>query len=99
MDGVTIAACRPRDSYPQATVSGYHADNIAPAVLGGFVLVRSCDPLEYYRLAFPGETHFVLVNPKFEAPTKEMRAALSSTVTREAWVRRAAAALSAVAHI
>ena len=25
----------------EATVSGYHADNIAPALLGGFVLVRS----------------------------------------------------------
>ena len=24
----------------EATVSGYHADNIAPALLGGFVLVR-----------------------------------------------------------
>ena len=29
----------------EATVSGYHADNIAPALLGGFILVRSacCD--------------------------------------------------------
>ena len=24
----------------EATVSGYHADNVAPALLGGFVLVR-----------------------------------------------------------
>lgn len=24
----------------EATVSGYHADNIAPAILGGFVLIR-----------------------------------------------------------
>ena len=24
----------------EATVSGYHADNIAPALLGGFVLIR-----------------------------------------------------------
>lgn len=24
----------------EATVSGYHADNIAPALLGGFVIVR-----------------------------------------------------------
>ena len=26
----------------EATVSGYHADNIAPALLGGFVLIRYC---------------------------------------------------------
>ena len=25
----------------EATVSGYHADNIAPALLGGFILIRS----------------------------------------------------------
>lgn len=24
----------------EATVSGYHADNIAPALLGGFVMIR-----------------------------------------------------------
>lgn len=24
----------------EATVSGYHADNIAPALLGGFILIR-----------------------------------------------------------
>lgn len=26
----------------EAIVSGYHADNIAPAILGGFVLIRCC---------------------------------------------------------
>ena len=30
----------------EAAVSGYHADNIAPALLGGFILIRSCDPLD-----------------------------------------------------
>ena len=28
----------------EATVSGYHADNIAPALLGGFVLIRYVFP-------------------------------------------------------
>ncbi|KFM28076.1 Homoserine kinase [Auxenochlorella protothecoides] len=37
----------------EAAVSGYHADNIAPALLGGFVLIRSCEPLDLQRLAFP----------------------------------------------
>jgi homoserine kinase len=30
----------------EASVSGYHADNIAPAIMGGFVLVRSYNPLQ-----------------------------------------------------
>ncbi|KAK1577372.1 hypothetical protein Q3G72_021152 [Acer saccharum] len=66
----------------EAKVSGYHADNIAPAIMGGFVLIRSYDPLELMRLEFPinKELFFVLVSPEFEAPTKKMRAALPTEV-------------------
>lgn len=136
----------------EAAVSGYHADNVGPALLGGFVLVRSgegrsrgaasggnrpggqaqqralppgngmlrgapgrtlpapaapsapfpplgpsprgharsCDPLELFRLPYgaaappgspaPPALHFALVNPLFEAPTKQMRAALPQDV-------------------
>ncbi|KAL1551917.1 homoserine kinase [Salvia divinorum] len=67
----------------EAKVSGYHADNVAPSILGGFVLIRSYEPLELMQLKFPHEKslYFVLVNPEFEAPTKKMRAALPSDVT------------------
>ncbi|KAK9286591.1 hypothetical protein L1049_014991 [Liquidambar formosana] len=66
----------------EAKVSGYHADNIAPAIMGGFVLIRSYDPLEFIQLKFPMEKElfFVLVNPEFEAPTKKMRAVLPSEI-------------------
>lgn len=66
----------------EAKVSGYHADNIAPAIMGGFVLIRSYDPLELMQLKFPMEKDlfFVLVNPEFEAPTKKMRAALPTEI-------------------
>lgn len=67
----------------EAKVSGYHADNVAPAIMGGFVLIRSYDPLELIRLNFPAETDlfFVLVNPEFEAPTKKMRAVLPKEIS------------------
>ncbi|PHU17286.1 Homoserine kinase [Capsicum chinense] len=67
----------------ETKVSGYHADNIAPSIMGGFVLVRSYDPLELIPLKFPydKDLFFVLVNPEFEAPTKKMRAALPPEVT------------------
>ncbi|KAI5665227.1 hypothetical protein M9H77_24550 [Catharanthus roseus] len=67
----------------EAKVSGYHADNVAPAIMGGFVLIRSYDPLELIPLKFPQEKDllFVLVNPEFEAPTKKMRAALPAEIT------------------
>ncbi|KAG2435308.1 hypothetical protein HXX76_007383 [Chlamydomonas incerta] len=65
----------------EAAVSGYHADNVGPSLLGGFVLIRSCrpgEPVELLQLPFPNpeRLHFVLVNPKFEAPTAQMRAVL-----------------------
>lgn len=67
----------------EAKVSGYHADNVAPSILGGFILIRSYDPLELMQLQFPLEKslYFVLVNPEFEAPTKKMRAALPPEIT------------------
>lgn len=49
----------------EATVSGYHADNIAPALLGGFVLVR------YMLLSSPAHVSFyelvVCATPAFAA--------------------------------
>jgi len=38
----------------EAAVSGFHADNIAPALMGGFVLIRSAEPLDVRQLAFGG---------------------------------------------
>ncbi|XP_041012564.1 homoserine kinase-like [Juglans microcarpa x Juglans regia] len=63
-------------------VSGYHADNVAPSIMGGFVLVRNYEPLELMRLNFPAkkDLFFVLVSPEFEAPTKKMRAALPGEI-------------------
>lgn len=66
----------------EAKVSGYHADNIAPAIMGGFVLIKSYEPLELKPLIFPekSDLFFVLVSPDFEAPTKKMRAALPTEI-------------------
>ncbi|KAF3789085.1 Homoserine kinase [Nymphaea thermarum] len=86
----------------EAKVSGRHADNIAPSILGGFVLVRSCDPLELIRLPFPAgrELLFVLVSPEFEAPTKKMRAVLPEEIAFKDHIwnsRHAAAVVAALA--
>lgn len=94
----------------EATVSGYHADNIAPALLGGFVLVRTCQkdkPLDLIKLQFGGgmrstncdELWFVLVNPLFEAPTAQMRAALPREVQMTMAVRNCAAGGALIAGI
>ncbi|XP_065858402.1 homoserine kinase [Euphorbia lathyris] len=83
----------------ETKVSGYHADNIAPAIMGGFVLIRNYTPLELMSLKFPEEKDifFVLVSPDFEAPTKKMRAALPREIemTHHVWNCSQAGALVA----
>ena len=84
----------------EAAVSGYHADNIAPALLGGFVLVRSCEPLDIQRLGFDsGDLWFVLVNPLFEAPTAEMRAVLPKLIPMSSLINNCAMGASLIAGI
>lgn len=86
----------------EAAVSGRHADNIAPALLGGFVLVRGLDPvidLQKLECPAPDRIWFTLVNPKFEAPTAKMRAALRKEVPMAELTANCAAGGSLVAAI
>ena len=75
----------------EAAVSGYHADNIAPAVLGGFILVKSTTPLVLKPLECPSDLWFVVVTPVFEAPTKKMRAALPKEISMQAHIENTGA--------
>jgi homoserine kinase len=50
-----------------------HADNVAPALLGGFVLIRSYDPLDVIRLPHPKELYCAIVFPDVDVPTREAR--------------------------
>lgn len=82
-------------------VSGYHADNIAPAILGGFVLVRNYNPLEIMQLEFPGDKDlfFVLVSPEFEAPTKKMRALVPAEIGMKDHIFNSSQAAALVAAV
>lgn len=60
---------------------GYgHADNVAPALLGGFVLVRSYSPLDIISLPFPADLHAAIVYPEVDVPTKDARQMIRSKV-------------------
>src|SRR6202012_5412319 len=50
-----------------------HADNVAPALLGGVVLVRSYDPLDIVKLPHPKELYCAIVFPDVDVPTREAR--------------------------
>lgn len=56
-----------------------HADNVAPCIYGGFVLVRSSAPLDIVKLDFP-PLWATIVHPLIEVKTSEARALLPKTV-------------------
>jgi homoserine kinase len=57
-----------------------HADNIAPAVYGGFVLVRTVNPPDVVRLPVPAGLTAVVVHPDLEIETARARALLGTHV-------------------
>ena len=59
---------------------GAHPDNIAPAICGGFVLVRHPHPPDIVRLPVPKGLTVVLVHPDIEIVTSQARALLGTTV-------------------
>jgi len=60
-----------------------HADNVAPALLGGFVLVRSYDPLDILRIPSPEKLHCSVIHPDISIATEDSRKILKTSVPLE----------------
>lgn len=58
-----------------------HADNVAPSLLGGFVLVRDYSPLDVVTIPTPGNLYCTLVHPHLELKTEDARLVLRSSIT------------------
>ena len=58
-----------------------HADNVAPALLGGFTLVRSYTPLDVIKLHTPKDLIMTVIHPKIEVKTSDARSVIKQTVT------------------
>ncbi|MDN3593667.1 homoserine kinase [Zunongwangia endophytica] len=58
-----------------------HADNVAPALLGGFTLVKSYHPLEVLSLPSPEELNVVILHPQIEVKTKDSRAIIKRNIS------------------
>lgn len=65
-----------------------HADNVAPAIMGGITLIRSYDPLEIVRLNIPGELYCVVIHPGIEVKTSEARKVLDKEIPLSTAVRQ-----------
>ena len=58
-----------------------HADNLAPAIFGGFTLVKSLSPLHVLQLPTPKDLFAVVIHPQIEIKTSESRAILPQDVS------------------
>jgi homoserine kinase len=74
----------------ESAVAGRHADNIAPALVGGIVLVRSLEPLDIVRIPAPAALRVALVHPEQRLRTADARAVLPSAVDRGVALRQCA---------
>ena len=57
-----------------------HADNVAPSLLGGFVLIRSYAPLDVTKIPTPAGLYCTLVHPHIELKTEDSRRVLKSAI-------------------
>jgi homoserine kinase len=65
-----------------------HADNVAPALLGGFTLVRSYDPLEVVKINSPNQLFATVIHPQIEIKTADSRAVLKQQVSLKLAVKQ-----------
>lgn len=65
----------------EALVSGYHADNVAPCLLGGITLVAGITVDAIQPLPIPDNLHLALVTPEVAVPTAHARAALPPSIS------------------
>jgi homoserine kinase len=57
-----------------------HADNVAPSLLGGFVLIRSYNPLDIIQVKCPDELFCTVLHPHIELKTSDARRILKRDI-------------------
>ncbi len=75
----------------EALVSGYHADNVAPCLLGGLILVAGTSVESIQPLPLPPGFHLALVTPNVAVPTNSARAILPSQITLQTMIHQTGA--------
>ena len=83
----------------EEAVAGRHADNVAAALFGGVVLIRSLEPLDVVRLPYPKELRVILAHPSQRLRTETARACLPRSVDLAVAVAQAAGVGSLVAAL
>jgi homoserine kinase len=65
----------------QIADDAYHADNVAPSLLGGILLIRNNPTLDVHRLPVPKGLFATIIHPHIEVLTKNARNILSKNIS------------------
>lgn len=65
-----------------------HADNVAPALFGGFSLVRSYSPLDVIPIPSPKNLYATVIHPQIEVKTSDSRKILKTTISLEDGIKQ-----------
>ncbi len=64
----------------QCADGAYHADNVAPALIGGMILIRDNQTLDAISLPIPNNLYYAVIHPDLNILTKESRSILSKDI-------------------
>jgi homoserine kinase len=67
----------------------YHADNVAPALLGGIILIRDYNPIDYIKLPVPKDLWITVITPKIQIKTYDARRVLKQKVVLKNAIQQA----------
>jgi len=65
-----------------------HADNVAPAIYGGFTLVRSYDPLDIVPIHAPKALYATVLHPQIEIKTSDSRKILRTNISLDQGIKQ-----------
>ena len=74
----------------QIASGGLHADNVAPSLLGGIVLIRDNHTFDIVQFPVPPALYTVVVHPQLEMLTKTARAILRPEVPLKTYIEQSA---------
>src|SRR5262249_48801590 len=82
-----------------AAAARRRADNVAPALFGGIVLIRAIDPPDLVQVPVPADLRVVLAHPDQRLRTRDARAVLPRALPLETALYQAAQVSSMVAGL
>jgi len=65
-----------------------HADNIAPSLFGGFILINSYEPLKIKKISAPKDLYCTIVHPDVEIKTADARDILPKEILMQTAVKQ-----------